>query len=463
MNAYSATLRRQQGADAIFAAAAVLIGVLAAFSLKFAVAALVAAAVIAFMSLRPSAFVPLLITSVFFGAVTFGSLTMARVVGPIALLVAVVHALRTGTLGLRGTTIHRWIAAYGLLCVASLLWTWDEESTRGLIVSLLLAVTYMLAITGLTRTRDDLQLAMATFPFAAIALSAMGLVAFQTYGGALAAQTLIGDRNFFAAFLVVAIPPSVAFYVQARATWMRVVAVVAVAMSVAGVVISGSQGGMLALLGIALLGLAIAPPPRWRRRLLPLLVVLVPAVIVAITLILTSAGPGTGGAGGTQAAITKASVDRVNLWLGAVHAFREEPLVGVGFGAYAPNSAQLMLETPGVDLKNYNLPDHPQEAHNTYLESLAELGPLGLALFLGIIVNTAYVLGRIARRSRRVGDLQMTATSLALLTSLFGFAIASFFLSVQTNRGWWVIFALTIACAHILLEESESAAPRAAS
>lgn len=404
---------------------------------------------IGFARLRPSAFVPVLIASVFFGAVSVGSLTLARIVGPIAFVVAVVHALRTDSFGLGQTTIHRWIAAYGLLAVASLYWTWDSPSTVGLLFSLLIAVAYMLAITGLTLTREDLRLALWTFPFAAIALAALGLVAFGMYGGAIAAQPLIGDRNFFAAFLVVAIPPSVAMFALTHDRRLRAVAVIAVAMSVAGVVISGSQGGAFALLGSAMLAALIVPPARLRRRTLPVLVVLIPVIIAAVVLILTAGGPDTAGAGGTQAAVKKASVDRVNLWRGAVHAYQLEPLTGIGYGAYAPHAAQLMLETPGVDLKNYNLPRHPQEAHNTYLESLAELGPLGLLLFAGMVGNAALVLARVLREARRRDDADFTAASLALLVSLFGFAIASFFLSVQTNRGWWVLVALAIASARI--------------
>ncbi len=453
MTATASFLRRLAPFDFAFIGLALVVGLTAAISVKLASLLVFVGCVAIFMVLRPSAFVPLLITSVFFGAVSVGDVTLARIVGPIALVVAVVHALRSESLGLAGTTIHRWIAGYALLAVASLYWSWSSDFTVTLLFSLLIAVTYLLAITGLTRTRDDLQLAMWTFPFAAVALSALGLFSFARYGGALAAQPLIGDRNFFAAFLVAAIPPSVAMFAQTRNQWLRAVTVLAVAMSVAGVVASGSQGGSLALLGSVLLAAVIVPPARVRRRVLPFLIVLIPVVLAAVTLVLTRGGPETAGQRGAQAAVKRSSVDRVNLWLGAWHAYRMEPLTGVGYGAYAPNSSQMMIETPGVDLRNYNLPDFAQEAHNTYLEALTELGPLGLLLFAGLIGNTALVLARLLRVARARGDLQFTATSLALLVSLFGFAIASFFLSVQTNRGWWVLIALTIAATRVAARE----------
>jgi O-antigen ligase len=453
LTAAASSLRRLSPVDFAFAGLIAVVGLAAAVSVKIALLLVFAGCVAIFMVVRPSAFVPLLIASVFFGAVSVGDLTLARIVGPIAFVVAVVHALRTGSLGLSGTTIHRWIAGYGLLAVASLYWSWSSEFTVTLLFSLLIAVTYLLAITGLTRTRADLQLAMWTFPFAAIALAALGIFSFARYGSALAAQPLIGDRNFFAAFLVAAIPPSLAMFALTRNRWLRAATVLATAMSVAGVVASGSQGGALALLGSALLAAVIVPPPRVRRRLLPFLLVLIPLVLAAVALVLTRGGPDTAGQRGAQAAVKRSSVDRVNLWLGAWHAYRMEPLTGVGYGAYAPNSSQMMLETPGVDLRNYNLPNFPQEAHNTYLEALTELGPLGVLLFLGMIGNTALVLARLLRVARARGDLQFTATSLALLISLFGFAIASFFLSVQTNRGWWVLIALTIAAARIAARE----------
>lgn len=451
MSAAAASLRELDRRDAAFLALALTAGLLAAVSLKLAVVFVAAAGTALLMIARPSAFVPLLIASVYFGSIKFGDLTIARLIGPFAFIVAVVTALRNGTWGLRGSTLHRWIGAYGLLAVASLYWTWDSGGTVELLFSLTLAVTYMLAIAGLTRTREDLELAMATFPFAALALSLAGLAAFAAYGGAIAAQPLIGDRNFFAAFLVVAVPPSFAIARGTGPAWLRSVAVAAIVMSIVGIAVSGSQGGMLSLLGVVLLGALIMPEPRVRKRVATGLLLATPVIIVAVFLILSAGGPATSG-GTREVAISRSSVDRTNLWQAAWYGYQQSPVVGVGFGAFPAHAADLMLQTPGVDLKNYNIPRFPQEPHNSYLEALTALGPLGLFIYLGMIGSAAATLARVRGRAAELGERVIASASESLLLSLTGFAIAAFFLSIQTNRGWWVIFGLTIACARILSE-----------
>lgn len=449
MTTATASLRPERTSDFFFVGLAISGGLLVAVSPKLGIAAVLAACVAAVMLRRPSVFVALLIVSVFFGAVKIGGLTMARIVGPIALVVTGVVVLNRRTFGLKGSTIHRWIGAYGLLAVASIFWTLNSGDTYSLLISLILAVTYMLAITTLIQTRDDLELAMMTFPFAAIGLALLGMVALSIYKNPIAAEPLIGDRNFFAAFLVVALPPSVLLFIRARSFWLKAAAVMAIALIVIAVVRSGSQGGMLSMLGVAVAACLIVPRPAVRRKLLPVFLVLLPLAVVTATLILSAGGAATTGTSSAKSAIQKSSVDRVNLWLGAAAAARAYPLTGVGYGSYAPNAAAFMLETEGVDLQNYNLPQHPQEAHNSYLEALAELGPLGLFLFLGMIGSTVFALSRALRNAHLSGDRQMAAISQTLLLSLIGFAIASVFLSVATNRGWWVLFALAIVVARI--------------
>lgn len=460
LSATTFSLRGIERRDVTLLGLALVAGMLAAVSPKFAIVFVVAAGTLLLMIAKPSAFVPLLIASVYFGSIRFGDLTIARVIGPFAFVVAVVMALRNGTWGLRGSSLHRWIGAYGLLAVASLYWTQDDRGTVVLLSSLTLAVTYMLAIVGLTRTREDLELAMRTFPFAALGLSITGSVAFLAYGGAIAAQPLIGDRNFFAAFLVVALPPSFALLRSAEQAWLRAAAVAAIAMCLMGVVVSGSQGGMLALLGMVVAAVLLTPDPRWRRRAVPVLVLAAPLVAVLATVILTSGGSDTAGTS-TKVAITRSSVDRVNLWRGALHGYQENPVLGLGFGGFAGNASKLMLETPGVELRLYKLPRVPQEPHNSYLEALVELGPLGLFIYLGMIGAAAATLARVLKRTRSTGDTVLSRTSHSLLLSLIGFAIAAFFLSIQTNRGWWVIFGLTIVCGRLMIE-SETREPASA-
>lgn len=427
-------------------------GALAAVKAPLALVLVLVMAVAAALYLHPRAFVPLLIASVYFGAVAVGGIPLARLVGPIALPVAVIAGIRHNGFDLRGTRLPFWIAGYTALALASIYWSQSIDGTYGLLFSLALAIVYMLAIVVLTRTRADLRLALAAFPAAAVVLFALGVVAFAIGDTPENARTLIGDRNFAAAFMAISLPVSVILAIGPRHRWERPLGVVASVCAVVGIIKTGSQGGALALLGVTIIGAVIGPRPHLRRRIAPALVVALPLIVTLVVVILSAGGPNTS-SDSIKMSIERSSIDRLNLWRGALHAYRPHPLTGIGYGAYAEHSAQYMLDTPGVNLKLYNLPTHPQEAHNTYVEELTELGPLGLGLFTALIASCLMTLGKILRRARLERDVELEQFSLALILSIAGFAIASFFLSVATNRGWWVIFGLTIAAARIAYDE----------
>lgn len=78
---------------------------------------------------------------------------------------------------------------------------------------------------------------------------------------------------------------------------------------------------------------------------------------------------------------------RGDYWRVAAEMAREEPLLGQGAGSF---EAHWLLERP--------VAFHARDAHNLYLETLAELGPLGLALLLGTLALPLLAL-RYARRT----------------------------------------------------------------
>lgn len=81
---------------------------------------------------------------------------------------------------------------------------------------------------------------------------------------------------------------------------------------------------------------------------------------------------------------------RGDYWRVAWDAAREEPLLGIGAGGY---EAEWLRERP-VAL-------HARDAHNLYLETLAELGPMGLLLLAGTLVLPLWAAIR-TRRTRLV-------------------------------------------------------------
>jgi tetratricopeptide (TPR) repeat protein len=78
---------------------------------------------------------------------------------------------------------------------------------------------------------------------------------------------------------------------------------------------------------------------------------------------------------------------RTPLWSQAWHEYKAHPVVGSGAGSYE-----------GYYLQHRTRPDKVKNAHNLYLETLAELGPLGLALLLVALLAPLYAAVRARRQ-----------------------------------------------------------------
>jgi O-Antigen ligase len=151
---------------------------------------------------------------------------------------------------------------------------------------------------------------------------------------------------------------------------------------------------LTALTALVPLGLRAAPaPPERARRAFALALVLVPVALTAAALVkvggpaealesFKAAPAGRGDASGRLFELS--GRNRADYWSVAWRSYTEEPALGTGAGSYART---WLRERP--------VPQPVTDAHSLYLEMLAELGPLGLAL-LAVAVGAPLV----ARRNR---------------------------------------------------------------
>jgi len=168
---------------------------------------------------------------------------------------------------------------------------------------------------------------------------------------------------------------------------------------------------------------------------------------VIIAAVLAYAGGDLGNRFAALASDPSGGAGRADLALAAAHGFTEHPVVGLGFGGFVPSSFALLRDTPGVYLlAHLRYQDYPgQEVHNTYLESLVELGIPGLLLFLTLLLAAARSLLRSALRSRARGDRFMEGVATASLIGLAAFAVSSFTISTETSRAMWLLIGLSLA------------------
>jgi O-antigen ligase len=117
------------------------------------------------------------------------------------------------------------------------------------------------------------------------------------------------------------------------------------------------------------------------------------------------------------------------------------PVRGVGSGNFQLTSGHYLLERPGAIKYDYFI-DKPKVAHNTYLHVLAELGFVGLGLFLAIIGFAIACAWSAAQRFKQAGDLDMELLTRGVLLAIIGLLSADFFISGQYSKQLWLLLGL---------------------
>jgi exopolysaccharide production protein ExoQ len=403
--------------------------------------------------LRPRWLPLALAITVFTEAYSVGGISISRVAGPAALALLLLQIRRNGPVRFGGLDrpLLVLIGAYSAWAIASSLWTVNlggslqEGGTDYAVLSLLLSATYLVAIAGLvTSEREVHRLVVAVWALSSI----MGGLAIAEYlQGSARAVGLSGDANFFASLQIVAIPVGAVLVGHVRTGLQRTIVLGGVGLAVGSVITTLSRGGILALVALTML-LAVQPAgaffrTRARKRLFLGVLIVGAALLLAISYSALAAR--------TSSLFTTADggSGRENLWKGAVTGVHQHPVFGLGFGAFTSQANDLMRMTPGVDFSAYRLRVGGQPVHNAYLESLVELGPLGLALFLGMLAAAYRALRRSARLAAQHGSVLISGVSRALSLSLIGFALTSVLLSTETDRTLWFLMALALTLPRI--------------
>jgi O-antigen ligase len=309
-------------------------------------------------------------------------------------------------------------------------------------------VYQMIALEG---TRDTVQsllfvLAVSGAVVGAIAVIKSGGSAPQLVGGGEEAigraSGSFGHPNTLATFEGLALPGALALGLKGPAL-VRPIALVSFGVIFAGLALSLSRGGLLAVAGALVMMLAWAP---FRRTALV-------AGVVIVVVALAGANP----LGETQQAqvlsqrlesvtYSAGGVDpRFRLWEVTPQIIADHPVIGVGENAFPEVALRygLLLGTSGSTYEH---------AHNIPLTIAAELGLVGLAVFLWLLVALVRVLLRAYRvaPAERGFVLAVAAAFVALaLQGLVDYTLRSAIIV-------GVIFALA-GCATVLARGDEHA------
>ncbi len=419
--------------------------------------AVLAIPALAWLFLRPAWLPSLLVVTVFAESLELGGLTISRLSGPLAAAIVVAHLVTHGLPRFPRREVLWAVTAYTAFALASVIWTinpddsFQESGTAFALASLVLSLIYMASFAVLVETREDLRRLAVTVWFVAVALGVVAIA--QYFAGYERAVAYAGDANFFAALQVLALPICLVVASHVERGGLRLIALLGVGVVVGSVLVTLSRGGLLALFGVLAL-IAFQPArvmfrsPGFKR--LALLV-----AVIGGGVLLWAAFSDLEARSESLFTTAEGGSGRANLWRAADTAWEEHPLRGIGYGAFPNESTTLLRQTPGVDFSAYRLRQGGQVAHSAYLGTLAELGVIGLALLVAVLVSAVTTLRWAARTARARPDPIVAAAAQALLISMVGFLLVSAFLSTETDRGLWVLLGVSLALARIAAQPAK--------
>jgi hypothetical protein len=306
-------------------------------------------------------------------------------------------------------------AAFFALAFLSLLWADDVEVGTNLITFFTLPFAALLGTVGRADFPDFVPRALAAVALGLAALFALvGLWQAAThelffYSPNLAVSnantdyfrvtSLFGDPSLYGRHVVLGIGVALALLASRRWRTWPLVAIVGVMW--AGLLFSYSQSSMAALL-LVTLALAFATGDRRVRRavgLLALLAALGAGAYVAVRVI-----------DGDD--LNKITSDRTERVEDTVRVIEDQPVIGVGIGGQ-PRASRELLDS--------DRPTPTFVSHTTPLTVAAELGAIGLALYVWLLVGGVRLIGDVHRRDAALG--------LALGASFLGLFVHALFYS----------------------------------
>ena len=432
------------GLSASFSAAAAAVGLMAGIDPRFAIAAA--------LSLG---FVLLVLSDLYVGLVLFTLLTfiaqVPTVAGPglsFAKIAGLLLAISwVATLATRQDARSDFMSAHpGLTYVVVLFLSWSavsqlwaEDSGQALTSFSRLALNAVLFLIIFTAVRTPKQAIGFVGAFVAGAtLNALYGLLFAPSDPATASRlsSSITNPNELASILVAALALSFGLAAALKDQPLaRVAALGAGALCTAGIFLTGSRGGLVSL-AVALAAFLVVGA-RWRGRLL---IVVLAVALAGVGYFNYVASPETR----AHVSTVGSGTGRLDLWTVAWRMVEEEPLHGVGAGNFQVSSVHYLLQ-PGALARSDYIVGAPKVAHNTYLELWAELGLVGLTLFVFLAGFCLYSTLKAANSFARQGDARMEVIARALFVALAGLLAADFFGSRLTNKEVWLLFGLAPA------------------
>lgn len=388
----------------------------------------------------------ILVFAVFLEQVPFagGAVTLTKMLG-IVVAASWFAMASTGRAGRRGVllTAHpggSYILALFLGWAAiSVVWANGEGFYTDLSRYLLNAVLFVIVYSAV-RTRRGAGLVIGGFIAGASLTALYGIVARPVIDPSDAARltSTIGDPNELASAMIAGVSLAVGALLGVRhLTGIRLAAGGAASIMLLAFLLTGSRGGLVGL-AVALV-VAVVVADRWRPR-----AVVAATVVAAVTAAFFAFYAPDDIRDRVLAATngeSRSQEGRDTIWVVALRMAEDRPVAGVGLASFDDEAVSYAVE-PGRTFRTDEVIDNVSVAHNTYLQIWAELGLVGLALFLAVVAFSLSSAFRAALIFKRQGDLTMEVLARALLVALMGVLAADFFISQHFSKVLWLLLGL---------------------
>jgi O-antigen ligase len=313
------------------------------------------------------------------------------------------------------------------------------------------ALFFVLVATSVRSVRDIEWYALMNL-YGALTFATIVSLFFQVGGDGRLGSLIFYDANDFALVMDCTIPFAVYFLGKGQKRSRRLLAAVALVMILTAIVKSGSRGGFIGLIAVALYVLLRYRAIPSRTRL---------AVTVAgVALFL---GFASSKYWEMMSTILHPTTDynytdnqgRVEVWKRGVGYMLHNPIVGVGVAAYpmAEGSSDLSLQ-----LASQGRGFKWSVAHNSFLETGAELGIPGLGVFVALLLVTGLTLARLSPRGRWAPWISRREMALAqmLIGALIAYAVAGIFVSAEYFSYLYFILALSVGLIKVVRMRAKS-------
>ncbi|MEA2453877.1 MAG: hypothetical protein QOI45_139 [Thermoleophilaceae bacterium] len=320
-------------------------------------------------------------------------------------------------------------AAFFALAFVSLLWASDIEAGTNLLAFFTLPFVVLLATVARADFPDSVPRALAVIGLSLASLFAVvGLWQVVThklffYAPNLAVSnantdyfrvtSLFGDPSLYGRHVVLGIGVALSLLVTNR--WRTWPLIALTALMWAGLLFSYSQSSMAALL-LVTLALAFVTGDRRVRRAVGALALV--AALAAVAFVAREVINGE--------SLNHITSDRTERVQDTARVIEEDPLIGVGIGGQPRASRELV----GSDRPTPNF-----VSHTTPLTVAAELGLIGVALYVWLLAGGARLIERVRRRDQALG-LALAASFAAL------FVHALFYSGFLEDPITWLVFAV---------------------